>query len=123
MPFFLYELRFGAENPVLKSMSSWQFPLVKSFPIVLRGVIADGEARPLVVVVFYISFYGLFKSAWCLPALFDLELDAELFLDPAVQSFVDGVVRGLSGPGHGAYDVGVLDEFVVGHGGIHAALV
>ena len=58
-----------------------------------------------------------------MPALFDLELDAELFLDPAVQSFVDGVVSGLSGPGHGAYDVGVLDEFVVGHGGIHAALV
>ena len=123
LPFLLDELRLGAENPVLKSLSFGQFPLVKPFPVVLRRVVADGEARPLGVVVFDIAFYGLFKGAWCFPALFDLELDAELFLDPAVQSFVDGVVRGLSCPGHGADDVRVLDEFVVGDGGVDAALV
>ena len=123
MPFLLDELRLGAENPVLKSLSFGQFPLVKSFPVVLRRVVTDGEARPLGVVVLDISFYGLFKGVWCFPALFDLELDAELFLDPAVQSFVDGVVRGLTGPGHGADDVRVLDEFVVGDRGVDAALV
>ena len=115
LPFLLDELRLGAENPVLKSLSFGQFSLVKSFPVVLRRVVADGEARPLGVVVLGISFYGLFKGTWCFPALFDLELDAEFFLDPAVQSFVDGVVRGFSSPGHGADNVRVLDEFVVSH--------
>ena len=87
-----------------------------------RRVIADGEARPLGVVVFDILFNGLLEVI-LVAGLVQTELDVQFFLDPAVQRFVDGVVRRLSGSGHGADDVRVLDEIVVGHGGIHAALV
>ena len=116
------ELWFRAQNPVLKSLFLGQFSLVIALPVVLRGVVADGEARPLGVVVLDISFNGLFEVGDS-PASVYLELRIEFFLDPAVQSFVDGVVRGLSGPGHGADDVRVFDKVVIGHGGIYAALV
>lgn len=52
-----------------------------------------------------------------------VEVDAELFLYPAVQRLVDGVVRGLACPGHGTDDVGVLYKFVVGDRRIDASLV
>ena len=123
LPPFLDELGFGAEHAALKSLLSGQFALVIAFPVVFRRVVANGEARPLCVVVLDISLDGLSEGVGAPPALFDLELDVEFLLYPAVQGFVDGVVRGLSGPGHGADDVRVPDEFVVGHGCVHAALV
>ena len=116
------ELWFRAQNPVLKSLLFGQFSLVIALPVVLRGVVADGEARPLGVVVHDISFNGLFEVGDS-PAPVYLELRIEFFLDPAVQSFIDGVVRGLPGPGHGADDVRVFDKVVIGHGGVYAALV
>ena len=85
------ELWFRAKYPVLKSLFLGQFSLVIALPVVFRGVIADGEARPLCVVVLDISFNGLFKGVGVSPALFYLELDVQFFFDPAVQSFVDGV--------------------------------
>lgn len=51
-----------------------------------------------------------------------VELGIKFFLDPAVQSFVDGVVRGLTCHGHRADDVRVFDEVVICHGGIYAFL-
>ena len=90
-----------------------QFSLVITLPVVLRGVIADGEARPLGVVVLDIAFDDL-NEAFSALAQLQFEVNVEFFLDPAVQSFVDGVVRGLSGPGHGTYDIRVFNEFIVG---------
>ena len=55
------ELGFRAQYPVLKSLLFGQFSLVIALPVVLRGVVADGEARPLGVVVLDISFNGLFE--------------------------------------------------------------
>ena len=108
------KLRFRAQYPVLKSLFPGQFSLVITLPVVLRGVIADGEARPLGVVVLDIAFDGL-NEAFSALAQLQLEVNVEFFLEPAVQSFVDGVVRGLSGPGHGTYDIRVFNEFIVGH--------
>ena len=76
LPPFLDELGFGAEHAALKSLPSGQLALVVAFPVVLRGVVADGEARPLCVVVVDISFDGLFEDVRASPVLFDLELDA-----------------------------------------------
>ena len=123
MPPFLDEFGFCAEHAALKSLLSGQLAPVKAFPVVFRCVVADGEARPLCVVVVDISFDGLSEGVGAPPALFNLELDVEFLLYPAVQGFVDGVVRGFPCPGHGADDVRVPDEFVVGHGCVHAALV
>ena len=119
---FWTNLGLGGKCPTLKSILLGQFSLVVAFPVVLRSVVADGEARPLGVVVLDIAFDGL-NEAFSALAQFQFEVNVEFFLDPAVQSFVDGVVRGLSGPGHGTYDVRVFNEFIVGHGGIYAALV
>ena len=107
------KLRFRAQYPVLKSLFPGQFSLVITLPVVLRGVIADGEARPLGVVVLDIAFDDL-NEAFSALAQLQFEVNVEFFLDPAVQSFVDGVVRGLSGPGHGTYDIRVFNEFIVG---------
>ena len=98
MPSFLDKLRLGGKCPTLKSILLGQFSLVVAFPVVLRSVVADGEARPLGVVVLDIAFDGL-NEAFSALAQLQLEVNVEFFLEPAVQSFVDGVVRGLSGPG------------------------
>ena len=122
MPPFLDELGLGGQFPALKSILLGQLSLVVAFPVVLRSVVADGEARPLGVVVLDIAFDGL-NEVFSVLAQLQFEVNVEFFLDPAVQSFVDGVVRGLSGPGHGTYDIRVFNEIIVGHGGIYAALV
>jgi hypothetical protein len=58
-----------------------QFSLVITLPVVLRGVIADGEARPLGVVILDISFNRLFKV--CLfPAWFYLNDKNSILVDP-----------------------------------------
>ena len=107
------KLGFRAQYPVLKSLFPGQFSLVITLPVVLRGVIADGEARPLGVVVLDIAFDDL-NEAFSALAQLQFEVNVELFLDPAVQRFVDGVVRWLSVPGHGTYDIRVFNEFIVG---------
>ena len=104
MPSLLDELGLGGQFPALKSILPGQFSLVVAFPVVLRSVVADGEARPLRVVVLDIAFDGL-NEAFSVLAQLQFEVNVEFFLDPAVQSFVDGVVRGLSGPGNGTYDI------------------
>ena len=96
MPSFLDELRLGGKYPTLKSILLGQFSLVVAFPVVLRSVVADGEARPLSVVVLDIAFDGL-NEAFSVLARLQFEVNVEFFLDSAVQSFVDRVVRGLSG--------------------------
>ena len=98
LPSFLNELGFHRENPVGESVFSWQLAPVKASAVVVRGVVANGEARPLCVVVLDISFYGLSEVAGAYPVLFNAELGAELLLYPAVQGFVDGVVGGLACP-------------------------
>ena len=99
-----------------------QFPSFEPSPVIQRCVVADGEARPLLVVELAVPFDGgleLLPAA----ALLDVEVYDQLLFYPAVQRLVDGVVRGLPGPGHGAYDVRVLYQLVVGEGCVHAALV
>ena len=49
----------GGKCPTLKSILLGQFSLVVAFPVVLRSVVADGEVRPLGVVVLDIAFDGL----------------------------------------------------------------
>ena len=122
LPSFLDKLGLGGKCPTLKSILLGQFSLVVAFPVVLRSVVADGEARPLGVVVLDITFDGL-NEVFSALAQLQFEVNVEFFLDPAVQSFVDRVVRGLSGPGHGTYDICVFNEFIVCHRGIYAALV
>jgi len=51
LPPFPDELGFGAEHTALKGLLSGQLSPVITFPVVLRRVVADGEARPLCVVV------------------------------------------------------------------------
>ena len=100
----------------------WQFALFEPSPVVQRGVIADGEARPLLVVELAVPVEGgleLLPAA----ALLDVEVDGQFLFYPAVQRLVDGVVRGFSRSGHGAYDVRVLYQLVVGEGGVHTPLV
>ena len=99
-----------------------QFPSFEPSPVIQRCVVADGEARPLLVVELAVPFEGgleLLPAA----ALLDVEVDDKLLFYPAVQRLVDGVVRGLSRPGHGANDVRVLYQLVVGEGCVHATLV
>lgn len=57
-----FDNQFRAQYPVLKSLFPGQFSLVITLPEVLRGVIADGEARPLGVVILDISSNCLFGS-------------------------------------------------------------
>ena len=70
------EIRLRVEDSVLKSLFFGQFSLVITLPVVFRGVVADGEAWPLCVVVVDISFDGLFEGVGAFLVLFDLELDA-----------------------------------------------
>ena len=67
------ELGFRAENPVLKSLLFGQFSLVIALPVVLRCVVADGEARPLGVVVLDILFDGVDKVLF-VPVSLQMEL-------------------------------------------------
>ncbi len=99
-----------------------QFPSFEPSPVIQRCVVADGEARSLLVVELAVpveSGLELLPAA----ALLDVEVDDQFLFYPAVQRLVDGVVRGFSRPGHGAYDVRVLYQLVVGEGGVHTPLV
>lgn len=57
----LDELGFRGQFPALKSVLLGQFSPIISLPVVLWRVVADGEARPLGVVVFDIAFNDLYK--------------------------------------------------------------
>lgn len=120
--FHSHELRNRRRGPACESVFSGEFPLFVFFPVVPRCVVSDGEAGAALVVELDVSRDFILELV-AASALLYVEVDAELFLYPAVQRLVDGVVRGLACPGHGADDVGVLYEFVVGDRRIDASLV
>lgn len=99
-----------------------QFTPVIPLAVIDRGIITNGIAGALFVVEFHISIKDTFDL---IPgsAYVNLEVHEELFLNPAVQRLVDGIVCGLTGTGHGSDDVGILDQIVIGHRGVYAALI
>ena len=95
---------------------------VITLAVIDRGIIANGITRALLVVELHVAIkyaFHLIPGA----ASVNFEVQEEFFLDPAIQRLVDWVVRGLTGTGHGSDDVGILDQIVIGHRGVYAALV
>ena len=118
----LDELWFLRKDAGGKGVFLLQLAPVITLAVTDRGIIANGIAGALFIVELHIAIKNAFDF---IPgaAFVNFEVHEELFLDPAIQRLVDGIIRGLTGAGHGSDDVGILDQIVIGHGRVYAALV
>ena len=119
---FLYKFGQRRQFSCFKSVPVLGNVVVVHFLEFRRGVVADGIAGSDVVVVqdVLIDDVGDIISV---PALPNMEIGIELFLNPSVERLVDGVVGRLPRTRHGAYDKGFLYEFVIRHRGVYRSLV
>ena len=91
----LQEFGYIRELPGRESVPYFHFAIVVSSAIVGRRIVSDSETRPFLVIEMYIISDTLFHLFFCSVVVY-LEIHHQFFLNPSVQSLVDGVVSRLS---------------------------
>ena len=104
----LDELWFFAKDAGCEGIFSLKLTLVITLAVIDGSIVSNGIAGALFIIELHVAIKNAFDLITA-AALTNFEIHEELFLDPAVQRLVDGVVRGFTGTGHGTDDVGILD--------------
>lgn len=97
--------------------STLKLTLVITLAVIDGSIVSNDIAGALFVIELHIAVKNTFDLIQA-AALTNFEVHEELFLGPAVQRLVDGVVRRFTGAGHGPDDVGIVDQIIIGHRGI-----